>query len=98
MADDYLLGHADREHSRLAEQHTLWRDGLLATLAECGLGPASRVLEVGCGGGHLLADLATRAAAEGLERDPSAVVRARAVAGVPTLLRCVTEPVHWRSI
>ncbi|MEM8930711.1 MAG: methyltransferase domain-containing protein [Acidobacteriota bacterium] len=91
--DDYLLGHGEREWDRLAEQHQLWRSTLLGTLDRLGLArPGSSVLEVGCGNGALLADLAERVGANGraagVEKDPAAVERARAQA----------EPLPWTTI
>lgn len=76
----YLLGHDDREHSRLGEQHMLWREILLEPLRHAGLGPGARVLEVGCGPGDLLADLAAMAGGPvvGIELDPKAAAVARA--------------------
>lgn len=78
---EYLLGHGQTEWSRLAEQHALWQDSLLAGLP---LRAGQSVLEVGCGSGALLADLAERVGptgrCAGLERDPDAVVVARGVA------------------
>ncbi len=77
----YLLGHGQTEWSRLAAQHTLWRDSLLAELT---LSAGQAVLEVGCGSGALLEDLADRVGPTGrcmgLERDPSALSAARRVA------------------
>ena len=73
--DDYLLGHSEREWSRLAEQHALWGPLLLEDLQRLGLRAHQRVLEVGCGSGDLLADLARRVGrgyARGLERDVAA--------------------------
>lgn len=79
MTRDYLLGHHDDEWARLAEQHTLWASELLDALRGAGIGPGSRVLEVGCGPGDLLMDLHTLTGdAHGLELDPSAVARAGA--------------------
>jgi SAM-dependent methyltransferase len=78
---DYLLGHHEREWDRLSAQHALWGPALLASLAEAGLGQGDAVLEVGCGAGDLLADLAAlvgrRGRAAGLEQDPIAAARAR---------------------
>ncbi len=78
---EYLLGHGEHEWDRLDEQHLVWRHTLLDALAPLGIGPGSRLLEVGCGNGVLLRDLASivgpRGRAVGIERDPSAVARAR---------------------
>ena len=75
--DEYLLGHGEREWDRLREQHALWGPVLLDDLRTAGVGPGTRVLEVGCGAGDLLADLAElTGAAEGLERDPDAAAHA----------------------
>lgn len=74
----YLLGHDDREHSRLGEQHLLWREILLEPLRHAGLAPGARVLEVGCGPGDLLHDLAAMAGPViGIELDPKAAAVAR---------------------
>ena len=76
--DDYLLGHDQTEWSRLAAQHALWRDSLLDILP---LREGQSVLEVGCGSGALLADLADRVGPTGrcvgLERDGAAAAAAR---------------------
>ena len=83
---DYLLGHSDREWSRLAEQHHLWRDTLLEHLPDL---EGASVLEVGCGNGMLLADLAARVGpggrCVGIERDPAAAAQARARVPTATL-------------
>lgn len=72
---DYLLGHDATEWDRLAAQHALWRSSLLPLPIE----RHHRVLEVGCGSGALLTDLAaTGATTWGLERDASAAAYARA--------------------
>lgn len=78
---DYLLGHHEAEWQRLDAQHALWRDVLLADLRRAGLKPGARVLDVGCGVGSLLADLASvvgpTGAAVGVERDHAASAFAR---------------------
>lgn len=77
----YLLGHSRQEHSRLEEQHALWGPALLDTLGQHGLGAGVSVMELGCGAGHLLADLASLVGPDGLargvERDPAAAAAAR---------------------
>lgn len=80
--DDYLLGHDPEEWGRLEAQHALWGPALLADLRRAGLSTGDRVLEVGCGPGFLLSDLADLAgSAEGLELDPGAAGAAAARLG-----------------
>jgi SAM-dependent methyltransferase len=83
MSEPYLLGHDEREWDRLREQHALWGPALLGDLARAGVGPGQRLLEVGCGTGELLADLARLAGgrAEGIERDAAAAALAAARPG-----------------
>lgn len=63
---DYLLGHHHLEWSRLEEQHLLWRHTILQTLKELGLSAGHHCLEIGCGTGALLQDLADRVGPTGL--------------------------------
>jgi SAM-dependent methyltransferase len=75
---DYLLGHGDKEWARLSAQHAVWKDTLLPIAEASGVRPGARVLEVGCGPGVLLEDLAAAApGASGLERDAAAVAFAQ---------------------
>jgi len=75
MADEYLLGNAPDEWTRLAEQHALWGPRLVDDLRA--LGVSGRALDLGCGTGELLPDLAELGCVvEGLERDPEAARRA----------------------
>jgi len=81
MCDEYLLGHSAREWDRLKAQHALWRDTLLCHLPEMN---GQRVLELGCGNGTLLAELAEMVGPFGqtvaIERDELAATAARAAA------------------
>jgi SAM-dependent methyltransferase len=90
MSDDrYLLDHHEEEWRRLDAQHLVWRHTLLPTVEKALAGrSAPTVLEVGCGNGVLLADLAdlvgSGGQALGLEINPEAHARARArLAGRP---------------
>ena len=77
----YLLGHDTTEQDRLFHQHVLWRGTLLPTLSDAGVRRGASVLEVGCGTGVLLADIAElvlpEGVATGLEKSPEAVAVAR---------------------
>lgn len=80
---EYLLGHGQQEWRRLDDQHRVWRHTLLDSLDRLPLPEDADVLEVGCGSGALLADLATRVGGDavGVELDPAAAERARIVLG-----------------
>jgi SAM-dependent methyltransferase len=81
----YILGDSEVERARLEWQHRLWRDTLVPTCVASGLLPGARVLEVGCGTGALLADLAAAVGsdgtARGIELSTSSVSAARARLG-----------------
>ena len=79
------LGDLPDDEARLAEQHLLWRGCLIDALDRLGVGEGLAVLDVGCGGGRLLADLAYRVGpmgrVHGVERDPALVAQAQAAIG-----------------
>lgn len=81
-------GIPDRELRRLDRQGELFAPLAEWTLAALGIGPGSHVLEVGCGGGGLLAEVAGRVGPAGrvvgVDRDPALLAAARKrVAGLP---------------
>ncbi|MEM8993873.1 MAG: methyltransferase domain-containing protein [Acidobacteriota bacterium] len=80
---EYLLGHGQQEWQRLDDQHRVWRHTLLDSLGRLPLADDADVLEVGCGSGALLADLADLVGGDavGVEIDPAAAERARVVLG-----------------
>lgn len=55
---EYVLGTDALELERLGLQHRLWVDTAAALWREAGLGPGTRVLDVGCGPGYASTDLA----------------------------------------
>jgi SAM-dependent methyltransferase len=57
---DYVLGTHDEEVSRLGLQHRVWRNRVQESWDRAGLGPGSRVLDVGAGPGFATFDLAER--------------------------------------
>ena len=60
MAADrsYFLGTHDEELERLGIQHRVWRPTVLECWRRAGIGPGSKVLDVGAGPGFASADLA----------------------------------------
>lgn len=54
----YYLGTHDEELERLGLQHRVWRPTVLECWRRAGIGPASKVLDVGAGPGFAAADLA----------------------------------------
>ena len=78
---DYLLGHDELEWQRLQAQHLVWRDSLLDLLEPNGISRGASILEVGCGSGALLRDLALHVGDKGrvlgVEIDPRAVEKAQ---------------------
>ena len=60
---DYVLGHADAELQRLAEQSAFYADLTEDAFRRAGLAPGIRVLDVGCGAG----DVSLLAAAGGAD-------------------------------
>ena len=67
---EYVLGTGDDELSRLALQNRLWSDAAVAAWRLARLQPGERVLDIGCGPGFAMFDLA------------ALVTRAGAVVGV----------------
>lgn len=55
---EYVLGTGGDELARLALQHRLWSDTVVATWRRAGLALGHRALDVGCGPGHAAFDLA----------------------------------------
>jgi ubiquinone/menaquinone biosynthesis C-methylase UbiE len=54
----YVLGTHDEELERLGLQHRVWRPTVLECWRRAGIGPGSKVLDVGAGPGFAAADLA----------------------------------------
>lgn len=53
MADDYVLGHAERELRRLERQAGFYADATREGLLKAGLAPGMTVLDLGCGAGDV---------------------------------------------
>ena len=79
----YFLGTHDEELERLGLQHEVWRPTVLDCWRRAGIGPGSRVLDVGAGPGFASADLADIVGPQGLviavERSARFVEAARAM-------------------
>jgi len=54
---DYVLGTDDEEVARLGLQHDVWRQQAREAWQRAGIGPGSRVIDVGAGPGYATADL-----------------------------------------
>jgi ubiquinone/menaquinone biosynthesis C-methylase UbiE len=80
-APAYVLGHADAELQRLAEQAAFYADLTEDAFRRAGLAPGMRVLDVGCGAGDvsLLAARLVGSTGEvlGIDRSPEAIATAR---------------------
>lgn len=63
---EYILGTGDDELARLGLQHRVWADAASAAWKRSGIGPGSRVLDVGCGPGYASMDLAQLVTRTGL--------------------------------
>jgi SAM-dependent methyltransferase len=83
-----LSGFYDSAYARGGEKHAAWRelgargkaDHVLSLVAEAGLAPVGSVVEIGCGDGALLAELASRgfgSSRQGFEISSTAVELAR---------------------
>lgn len=62
---DYVLGTHQDELTRLGLQHRIWRPAALDCWRRAGIGPGSRVLDVGAGPGFATCDLAEIVGPEG---------------------------------
>lgn len=63
---NYVLGTHDEELDRLGLQHRVWRPTVLKAWAEAGITEGSRVIDLGCGPGYALLDLAEIVGAKGV--------------------------------
>jgi SAM-dependent methyltransferase len=80
----YVLGHADPEIERLQFQADIIAGVSRRLIRECGIGPGMRVLDIGCGAGHMSMLLAEAVGDTGsvvaFDREARAVDAARAKA------------------
>ena len=74
-------------HRRYIQQAKWTRDLRTYIFEKAGLEPASRVLEVGCGTGAILSELADDLALHGLDIDPTALKQCRVHAPAATLVQ-----------
>jgi len=72
--DYYLLGRSDAEEARLEHQSTVLAPSSEALFERIGIQPGERVVDIGCGSGHVARLLAARVGPTGsvlgIERDP----------------------------
>lgn len=62
---EYVLGTGNDELERLGIQHRIWADAAVASWKRAGIGPGSKVLDVGAGPGYASLDLAQLVTHEG---------------------------------
>ena len=55
---EYILATGDKDYQRLMLLSRLYNPGALAFMKTAGLKPGMKVLEIGCGTGHMAVDLA----------------------------------------
>lgn len=65
-APEYILGTDPEELARLGLQHRLWSAQAHFLWLRAGIGPGSRVLDIGCGPGHAAFDIAQLVTPDGL--------------------------------
>jgi ubiquinone/menaquinone biosynthesis C-methylase UbiE len=95
---EYVLGTDADELSRLGLQHRIWADAAVAAWKRAGIGPGSRVMDVGCGPGYATFDLAQMVTESGhilaIDESPSFIdfLNSQAKArGVPQIQACVGD-------
>jgi len=78
---NYVLGTHDEELERLGLQHRVWKATVLQAWAEAGITEGSRVIDIGCGPGYALLDLAEivgpKGMVHGIERSQKFLAFAR---------------------